>query len=71
MTFALASAEFGGHQYRINSSAGQPETGALATFTGARAGTADAVKRGLSIHIEDRSAMDFKAINPIIFKVVQ
>jgi len=71
MTFALASAQFGGRQYRISSSAGQPETGALATFTGAKAGTAEAAKRSLSIHIEDRTLMNFKAVNPLIFKIVR
>jgi hypothetical protein len=71
MTFALASAQFGGRQYRITSSTGRTETGALATFTGARAGTAEAAKRGLSIHIEDRALMDFKAVNPVIFKAIQ
>lgn len=71
MTFALASAEFAGRQYRISSSAGQAENGALAIFTGARIGTPEAVKRGVSIHIEDRSPMEFKAVNPLIFKAIQ
>lgn len=71
MTFALGSAQVGRRHYRISSSAGQLETGALATFTGAKLGTAEAAKRGASIHIEDRTLMDFKAINPVIFKAVQ
>jgi hypothetical protein len=71
MTFALASAQFGGRQYRISSSKGQTESGALATFTGAKAGTAEAARKGLSIHIENRTLMDFKAVNPLIFKLVQ
>jgi hypothetical protein len=71
MTFALASAEFGGRHYRISSADGQPETGALATFTGAKAGTAEAIQRGVNIHIEDHSLMNFEAVHPITFKAVQ
>lgn len=71
MTFALASASFGGRHYLITAVAGPSESGVIATFSGAKAGTIDASKRGLNIHIEDQSLMNFKAVNPVVFKATQ
>ena len=57
MTFALASADFGGRHYGITATNGPTESGALVTFTGAKSGTPEATLRGLSIHLDDHSFM--------------
>jgi hypothetical protein len=65
MTFELSSADYGGHHYMITS-------GAVMTVTGEKdtvAYTGAAAARGKSIHLEDNSAMPFKAATPITFKL--
>jgi hypothetical protein len=65
MTFELSTADYGGHHYRITS-------GAVMTVTGEKdvaAYTGEAAARGKSIHLEDNSAMLFKAATPITFKL--
>jgi len=62
MTFELGSADYGGHHYVIT-------PGAVVTVTGEKDGSPEAAVRGKSIHLEDNSAMMFKAATPVTFKL--
>jgi len=65
MTFELSSADYGGHHYAIT-------PGAVMTVTGEKntvAYTGEAAKVGKPIHLEDHSALLFKASAPITFKL--
>ena len=65
MTLELGSADYGGHHYTIT-------PGAVVTVTGEKdtvAYTGEAAARGKPIHLEDQSAMLFKAATPIVFKL--
>jgi hypothetical protein len=65
MTFELSSADYGGHHYTIT-------PGAVMTVTGERnfaAYTGQALPRGKPIHLDDHSALLFRAATPVIFKL--
>jgi hypothetical protein len=65
MTFELSSADYGGHHYLIT-------PGAVVTVTGEKdvvAYTKEAAARGKPIHLDDNSALLFKAATPITFKL--
>jgi hypothetical protein len=65
MTFELSSADYGGHHYLVTS-------GAVTTVTGEKnttAYTGNAAALGKPIHLEDNSALLFKAATPITFKL--
>ncbi len=67
MTFELTTADSGGHHYVIT-------PGAVMTVTGEKdtiAYTGEAAPRGKPIHVEDNSALSFKAAAPISFKLSQ
>ena len=65
VTFELSTADYGGHHYQISPGAVMTVTGEanLDAYTGAPAA------RGKPIHVEDHSAMLFKAATPIVFKL--
>ncbi len=70
MTFQLASADFGNRHYLFSSAkAGEP--GAVVTFTGAKDGSAEAKQRGVNVHLDDNSYMEFKAASPIVLRASQ
>lgn len=65
VTFELSTADYGGHNYQIS-------PGAVMTVAGEKntdAYTGEPAARGKPIHIEDNSAMLFKAAAPIVFKL--
>jgi hypothetical protein len=65
MTFELSTADYGGHHYLIT-------PGTVMTITGEKESPAYAgqpMPRGKPIHLEDRSAMLFKAATAVVFKL--
>lgn len=65
MTFELSSADYGGHHYAIT-------PGAVMTVTGEKntvAYTGEPAKIGKPIHVDDHSALLFKAATPVTFKL--
>jgi hypothetical protein len=69
LTLELSSADYGGHHYLISSAQGGDQPGAVMTLTGARDGSTEAAVKGKSIHVDDNSAMIFRAATPVVFKL--
>jgi hypothetical protein len=69
MMFELTSADFSGNHYTIASANGDSQPGPVMTVTGATEGSPEAAVRGKTIHLEDNSAMMFRAATPVIFKL--
>jgi hypothetical protein len=68
MVFQLASADFGGHHYRIGSSEGAMAPGARLTLTGAKENSPEGRARGTNIHVDDQGFILFKAVSPITIR---
>lgn len=71
MDFELGSADFYNRHYVISSARGWSEPGAVATLTGAQAGSQETKVRGENVHLIDQSLMEFKTQTPTVFKVSQ
>ena len=71
MEFELGSVDFNNRHYLINSVKGGNQPGAVLTLTGPKEGSAEANARGKSLHVDDNSAMAFKAETPIVVKSSQ
>ncbi|HVZ18841.1 MAG TPA: hypothetical protein VG897_17120 [Terriglobales bacterium] len=67
LSFELDSADFDGRHYVITSAAGKLGPGITAAFTGAKEGSPEAQARGLNVHLDDQSYMDFRAAMPVTF----
>ncbi len=71
MVFELATADFGGRHFIVSSARGGSEPGARVTVSGAKEGSPEAKARGLAVHVDDNSVLEYKALTPVVFKVSQ
>jgi len=71
MQFELGTTDFNNRHFIISSSKGGTEPGATVSFTGPKEGSPEAKARGKSVHLDDNSAMPFKAETALVFKLSQ
>lgn len=69
MSFQLESADFNGHHYVISPATGKPGPAITVAFTGAKEGSPEAIARGLNVHLDDQSYMEFRAAIPVAFRL--
>jgi hypothetical protein len=68
MRFELGTVDFGNRHYILSPAAGGSTSGAVATVTGAAAGSPEAKLRGPNVHLDDHGLLLFRTETPTVVK---